>query len=252
MSSKGDPLFGAIIGLIGGTALFFFGFKTRQRYKVIETTPTSRVRSVAVGLAELHGQAQVETAPIQSPFSQLDCVYYSYIVEERRKSGKNHRWVTIAKAQSNQPFRLQDETGSILVVPDGADCTFRVDNNYRMSFFSDENEQLFKAGLERIGISHSSLLGERPLRCSEIYILPGDELFILGTATTRSFSQSSENNEDNLYVGRGNKGSPFVLADRSEKELLRSLWWQMYAMIFLGPILAVGCFIYILTRFHYL
>ncbi|MBX7143774.1 MAG: E3 ubiquitin ligase family protein [Oligoflexia bacterium] len=251
MSNK-DPLPYAFFGLAAGIGIFFWGFGVRRRYKTIESTPTSRVRSVAVGLVEIHGRAEIENMPLRSPFSQLDCVYYSYNVEERRKSGKRHTWVTIAKFQSSQPYRVRDETGSILILPKDAECTFRVDNNYRMSFFSDANEESFKAGLERIGIPHSNLFGERPLRCSETYILPGDELFVLGTATPRSFSESSERNEDNLFIAKGSKGALFIMADRSEKELLSSLWWQMCAMIFLGPVLAVSCFWYILHRFHYL
>lgn len=247
-SSENDPLLLACLGLAGGMALFIFGFRVRKRYKVIEHTPTSKVRSVAVGLVELQGVAEIETAPMLSPFAQTECVYYSYKVEERRKSGKNTRWVTVASGQSSSPFRVKDDTGSLLILPSGATCSFAVDQNYRMQLFSSASEDTFKAGLERIGFNYQGLFGDKPLRCSETYIQPGDQLFVLGTATRRKGTIDSERNQDNLYIAKGDN-SYFILADHSEKDMLSSLYWQMYLMIYGGPILTVLCLYYLLNRF---
>ena len=245
--SKGDPIVLALLGIIGGIVMFVFGFKQRKRYKIIEATPTSKVRSLAVGLVELQGQAEIEAAAMKSPFSQCDCVYYSYLIEQRKKSGKRTTWVTVAKGQSESPFRLKDSTGSILILPKGAQCSFAVDQEYRTQLFSSAREDLFKSGLDRIGFNYQGFFGEKPLRCYETYILPGDALFVLGTATRKKIIQDSEVNQDNLYITSGSEGF-FMIADHSEKEILKSLRWQIYAMIYGGPVLTVAGLYYVLFR----
>jgi len=72
------------------------------------------------------GRAQSEGVPLRAPFSGLPCVLYSYTVEQRRQSGKENTWETIAKGTSAEPFYVQDETGRVLVVPFGA----LMDGNY--------------------------------------------------------------------------------------------------------------------------
>ena len=249
MSNKNGDIFAAFVGLIAGAGMFYAGFRARQRYKIIERTPTSKVRSMAVGLVEVSGKVESAEILYQSPFAQAECVYYSYKVEERRRSGKSHKWVTIEQGETDSPFYLRDETGRVLVDPRGADCSLDTDHSYTMeTFTSSAQEVRFKAGLERIGISSTSFFFERPLRATEIYISPGDSLFILGCATPRQQHGGSASNAENLVIGKGAEW--FSISERSEREMLSSLWWQMYGMIFGGPVLTVGCLWYLLHRFH--
>ena len=248
--NDGGDIVIASIGLFVGLGLFRSGFTSRQRYKTIERTPTSKIRSVAVGLVEVNGYAEKFENLLVSPFAQAECVYYSYKTEERRKSGKSHKWITIASDKTKFPFLLRDDTGLILIDPQGAECRLESDRSYRMSSFSeDSQERSFKAGLTRLGIEYGSFWGERPLRCTEIFIRPCDSLFILGTATIDRNRPASATNSNNLCIMQ-DKQHWFVISDHSEKDLLKSLWWGMYGKIIGGPVLTVLCLAYLLNRFH--
>lgn len=247
--SSNDPIYLTYIGFVAGLVLFYYGFRIRQRFKIIEGTPTSKIRSVAVGLVELRGRAEIEGQSLVSPFSQLECVFYSYHVQQRKGSGKKKSWVTVARYQTDQLFRIRDETGSILVSPQNAECHFKIDRQYRTQLFGSEQEGVFKAGLDRIGIDYQGFLGEKTLRCSETYIAPNDLLYVLGSAVVRKGVVSSERNQDNLCVSRAERDL-LILADRSEKDLLSALKWKMYASIFGGPLLTIVCLAYVLNRFN--
>ena len=92
--------------------LFFTGEK-----KVIENTPTSKVRSVARGFAELKGVAKPRLMLV-SPYSNFPCIYYKYIVEEEIDTGRGRRSRRIVKeGESGSSFYLDDGTGKILVSP---------------------------------------------------------------------------------------------------------------------------------------
>ncbi|MFH1770987.1 MAG: hypothetical protein ABH828_05545 [archaeon] len=96
-----------------------------KQKQMIENIPTSKIRSIAMGLVEIKGIAEpFRKKLLKSPFSEKDCVYYRYTVEEYRSSGKNSRWVTIASGQSNDFFNLTDDTGTVLVDPKGAEVKF--------------------------------------------------------------------------------------------------------------------------------
>ena len=64
-------------GILGGLALFGAGFRAWRRLRLIEDTPTSRVRSMALGRVELAGSA-VGKADLEAPFTGTPCVYYRY------------------------------------------------------------------------------------------------------------------------------------------------------------------------------
>src|SRR5437867_13388410 len=98
-----------LIAFLAGGGLIVFGFIVLRRKRLLENVPTSRIRSVAMGFAELAGRAK-NRPPLAAPFSDIPCVYYRYLVEEeRRRSRGGREWTTIDRGESTQPFYLQDE-----------------------------------------------------------------------------------------------------------------------------------------------
>ena len=92
-----------IVVFLGGGVVFFFGFNKMRRVKLIHDTPRSKVRSIAMGLVEVHGFAEPQEILI-TPFSKNECVYYKYVIKEyqRRTStdskGRSHTsysWNTV-------------------------------------------------------------------------------------------------------------------------------------------------------------
>ncbi len=235
-------------GTVGGFGLFVYGWMVYQRKRLIESIPTSTIRSLALGLVEISGRVQPEESLLSAPFSGLPCVFYSYAVEERVGSGKNARWETIAKGTSEQPFFASDATGHVLVVPLGAELILPDEHTYRNSWLGELPPTTI-AGLNRLGISTERWMGSKTLRCRESFILPEEQVYVLGTAHEHQGASARVENPARIYIG-SSRDHEFIISDRSEKELLSRLRWQVLASFVGGLILAATCLIIIFK--HYL
>ncbi len=94
--------------------------------RTIERVPTAKIRSAAQGYVELIGEAKMMDGPIiVSPLSGKSCVWFRYIIEERRtvrtKNGRRTSWVKIKEQVSDELFLLEDETGQCIIDPENAD-----------------------------------------------------------------------------------------------------------------------------------
>ena len=230
-------------GTVGGFGLFVYGWMVHRRKRLIESIPTSTIRSLALGLVEISGQAQPEESLLSSPFSELPCVFYSYAVEEHVGSGKHARWETIAKGTSEQPFVVRDTTGQVLVVPLGAELILPDERTYRNDWFGELPPTTI-AGLNRLGISTERWMGSKTLRCRESFILPEEQVYVLGTAHEQFGAKERAENSARLYIG-SSRDHEFIISDRSEKDLLSRLQWQVLAYGAGGLALAATCLIVI-------
>ncbi|HKJ03519.1 MAG TPA: GIDE domain-containing protein [Longimicrobiales bacterium] len=106
---------------------FYLWKKSFQHARVMEDTPTSKVRSAAQGFVELSGlQYPLEGSDLTAPLSGIACTWWDYKIEkrtERRTSGgrKTTTWALVEKDTSVGFFHLRDDTGEVLVNPRGAD-----------------------------------------------------------------------------------------------------------------------------------
>ncbi len=105
----------AAIGL--AVAAFVYAFIFLQRVRVIEDTPTAKIRSAAQGYGELAGMAQLmDGAPIIAPLTGKTCTWYRYKVE---KMGDKHTHV-VESGSSDELFLLVGRTGRCVIDPEGA------------------------------------------------------------------------------------------------------------------------------------
>ena len=234
-------------GTVGGFGLFIYGWVLHQRKRLIESIPTSTIRSLALGLVEISGSAQPEEGLLSSPFSGLPCVFYSYAVEEHVGAGKHARWETIAKGTSEQPFFVSDATGRVLVVPLGAELILPDERTSRSSWLGELPSTTI-AGLNRLGISTERWMGSKTLRCRESFILPEEQVYVLGTAHEHLGVSERIENPSRLYIG-SSQDHEFIISDRSEKELLSRLQWQVLALWVGGLTLAATCVTIIFTYY---
>ena len=167
------------IGAAVGVYLFYHGFRLLQRKRLIMDTPSSKIRSASMGLVELNGLA---TGPytMTAPITQVPCYYYRSMAWQWQQRGKNSEWVKVADEGLHVPFYLDDNTGRVLVDPQGAEMDIHRDfhEEYSNSFFSsrpDVPSNVF-AFLSRHGVST-----DRKLKVEEYCIKPKNALFILGT-----------------------------------------------------------------------
>ena len=226
-------------GTLGGFWLFADGWLLRQRKRLIESIPTSTIRSLALGLVEISGRGQPEEQVLSTPFSGLPCVFYTYAVEERVSSGKHARWETIAKGTSEQPFFVSDATGRVLIVPLGAELILQDEHTFRNDWLGAFSPTTI-TGLNRLGISTERWMGSKTLRCRESFILPEKLVYVLGTAHEHLGATEHVENSARLYIG-SSRDHAFIISDRSEKNLLSRLRWQVLAYGAGGLALAATC-----------
>jgi hypothetical protein len=213
---KGDKnIIGAVSLAFGFIALYFSLRAFRIRRK-IEDTPTSKVRSIAMGLVEVMGKViAIET--IRSPFLRKPCVYYDYRMEERRESrsfdSANKRWVTetrwvqVRAETESRRFFIEDETGRVLVEPKGIevpDVTCRTQGRFR----------------------HTERL-----------ILPDSTIYLLGTAAENTEKGPSENSLENILIRKGEVDKDFIASSDGEKRVARNYGMQFEAGLVVSLIL---------------
>lgn len=123
--SPGDDFWTFAIILILLTVGGFIGaFYFFLRKRIIEDTPTSKIRSAAQGYTELSGISKLmEGSSISGSLTNTTCTWYSYTIEQHRSSGKNSRWVTIEEGISDSLFLIDDNTGGAVIDPGKANVT---------------------------------------------------------------------------------------------------------------------------------
>jgi hypothetical protein len=111
------------VAVIGGA---WFAFRWLHIARMLEDTPTSRIRSAAQGYVELVGRAgPLAGARNLAPLTQRPCVWWRYRIQRRTGSAANGKqrakWQTVNSGRSEQPFLLDDGTGECIVQPTGAE-----------------------------------------------------------------------------------------------------------------------------------
>jgi len=111
------------VAVVGGA---WFAFRWLHVARMLEDTPTSRIRSAAQGYVELVGRCGTLPGTTNlAPLTRRPCVWWRYRIQRRSGSasakGRRARWQTVSSGRSEQPFRLDDDTGECIVQPTGAE-----------------------------------------------------------------------------------------------------------------------------------
>jgi hypothetical protein len=109
--------------LCAGVGLFLFiaGFSAFREYRLVENMPEMPLRSIAMGLVRVRGEAQGDQL-LTSPLTRTPCFYYKVILGERtRDEGGNTEWSECTTDVAEVNFNLVDSTGKVLVEPHGAE-----------------------------------------------------------------------------------------------------------------------------------
>jgi hypothetical protein len=169
----------ALVGAAAGVYLFFRGFRMLQRKRLILNTPSSKIRSASMGLVEVSGLA-VGPYTMAAPITSLPCYYYRTMAWQWKQSGKNSEWVKVADESLHLLFYLDDNTGRVLVNPQGAELDIHRDfhGEYSDSLFSSKDfvPPNVSSFLSRYGVNN-----EKKVKVEEYCIKPKNALFILGT-----------------------------------------------------------------------
>lgn len=103
---------------------FYSVFSSLIKARLIEDTPTSKIRSASQGYIELCGFANTyEDNQVVAPLTGRPCLWYHYKIERYERSGKTSSWQTLESKTSSSFFTLKDNTGECAIDPRRADVS---------------------------------------------------------------------------------------------------------------------------------
>ena len=170
-----------IILLVASVTAIYSWWHYLHRLRLIEDTPTSRIRSAAQGYVELMGVSRwIDGPSIVSPLTTRPCVWYSYRVEQRTRGSKNNHWRTVDSGVSEELFALDDGSASCLVDPEDAEVI--TDN--RSVWYGNSQ----RPGRGHVGFKNSVLEGVTSTllsvggryRYTEKWIDAGESIYVVG------------------------------------------------------------------------
>ena len=168
-----QQVFLAIIGAVFGIYLFFQGFVFLNRKRLIQNIPTSKINALALGLVEVIGRALPSTPkPFKSPYAKANCVFYHYQVQQFVRTQRSSSWRTISNGSSGVPFYIDDGTGKVLVDSKGAEI--HLETRY-ISSSPDGKGSVISPWM-------GSTTSSGAMRYIEKYIMPNENVYVLGTA----------------------------------------------------------------------
>src|SRR3569833_3314469 len=111
--------------IVVAVGAFIDAFVSLRRARLLEDTPTTRIRNDAQANEEMEGEeVMMEGVPIIAPRTLLPCAWCRYRVEERVENNRGDaRWRTRRRGTSDGIFILRDDSGDCVVDPDGATVT---------------------------------------------------------------------------------------------------------------------------------
>jgi hypothetical protein len=229
-----------IIGVVLALIMLFLAFRSARHKRLIDDTPTSRTQGVFIGMAELKGTAESEK-PLAAYLSGLKCVYFRWQVEEewsrtvhetyrdsqghtQNRTRTESGWKTVAQNTVSVPFYLKDDTGVIRIDPHGAEIT-DLQTFYRSATPGDE---LYYSKGPLTEVDNS--IHRRRFR--ENAILVHAQLYVLGHARERQDTVAAEISQD--------KGSPFIISTKSEKQIRSNYALQYWLFLIGGLVITMG------------
>ena len=231
-----------VIGLI----MIFDGTRKFLLMQKIKNTPTSKVRSAAVGLVELLGNVRLKEE-LLSPISRARCAYH-LVKCEWYKSGKHGGWRTFYTLTKGNRFFLEDDTGRMLVDPAEAELALPADFT-STGHLSDKalfgllpQTQLDKKVLDFIETdsavknAFNSYKGYQ-LRVSETYLAEGDQVYVLGNASPLEGSSSAVSHE-NLLIRKDPAEKILYISDTQESKVVENVRNSMLISFAIGFILS--------------
>lgn len=231
-------------------ALLFvwLGMRSARRRRDLLDTPTSKTQGVFIGDVELSGASEC-SMPVQSHLAEIPCVHYEWsvgehwmrtVVESYTDSKGNRRTrtrvesgvTTIASGGEMVPFFLRDDTGAVLIRPQGA----RIEPSIVFSRDCGPGDPLYYAKAPSGAVRDS--VHRRSFRESAIPL--GAKLFVLGRARERADVVAPE-------IAAHPDARDFLISTRDEKAISSgfrvSTWaWSVsgFVVAMLGAAFAIA------------
>jgi len=250
-----DAVCGGIILFLIGILIIFNGIQMYLTMRKVQNTPTSKIRSVAMGLAEVYGKA-LSVVENVSPFTNEKCVYYNIQVEayiERKGDDDSSSWTTILRKELRNVFKLQDDTGTINVDPKGAefhlDIAVKKEGNItqKLLSLSGVNQDIvnFISKLDKNEQNIINRYRNNKIKVTEWRILENEKVYVLG-----SVEPSSNSNEQEKYTIKKGVEKIMFISNKEEAKLVSKLKWGVLFRLIGGLALSVIAMILIFVKLN--
>ncbi len=252
-STKIDVWF--TIGFGAGLYFFYQGFRTYREYKVITDTPEMPIRSVAMGLVQVHGKA-TGAPPISSPVTKSPCYFYKVDIEHWVTDKNGGHWSHLVTDCDGPRFYVDDGTGKVLVDAHHAELdlmqTARLETQgsswgslssgiggssgtpVDLGTYASQAVARYKGS----GVFGSVYGSGSRYRLTEYLVAPDHWYDVTGTCCENPEPQDEY---DRNLILKGANEPTFLISWRSEKEIERNLRNHAAWGIFGGGILAIVC-----------
>lgn len=249
-----------VLALLFAAPSAYYGYraggKVRRALSLWRNEPASAfAASNADGTVELEGEVAPDESRLVAPFTGLDCVACRYEVEEWTSSGQSGHWKTLHEGVQHVPFWVADDSGRILVEPDGAALSLGDADTVEVGRGETAPEPI-ASFLERIDVAAGSGAtaslgpieverGDRR-RYAESRLDVGDAVHVYGPVE-RDFTVAEGAGEVNAAVRRNGGDGPFVVSNTDEtgavrRTLLDAASDLLWCVVFLLGVLVVGSY----------
>ena len=188
------------------TYSFLSAKKAGRHHALMSATQTSLVHDLKIGPAEVAGQATAKAQALNSPWSNRECVYYRFHVEQYRSGEHGGSWHTYIDDTSSSSFLVADETGEIEILVSEGEMDLKMDRNSKSGFGNDASSQLRYLLKNKYGKDTKGLIFNKTLRYTETFLELGDKIYVFGQA-----SQA----DDGRWVMRHGE-MPLIVSERGE------------------------------------
>ena len=235
------PVLGGVLGFL----CLLGALRAGKRRRLVDNLPTSKTTGVFIGLVELKGTAEIDS-PLTSFLAACRCVQYAWAVEEqwertvietytdsdgksRTRTRTERGWTTVASGGEMIPFYLNDDCGTVLVRPEGAELEALAVFDQTCTSW----DALYYGKGPAGGIMNST--GRRHFH---EHALPlHTPIYVMGQAREREDVVAPEIAAD--------KSAPlFLISTRSEEQISSGFAWAFWGWLIFGFVLAVGGFVW--------
>ena len=164
-------------------------FRFFHRSRIIDDTPTSKIRSAHQGFVELEGVGRLmQGTPIVSPMSQQACLWYRYKIEHKvtksysssANQSHNSSWKVVDSGVSDNLFLLIDGSGICVIDPEGASIT----PSFSKTWYGPKQYHINDVASANATSALNSLMRNNDYRYTEKRIDIDSQLYVLGLFTT--------------------------------------------------------------------
>lgn len=235
--------------IIGGSLLFFQGFKKLSKKRRTIGVPVSRIRALAVGSAKIQGKiVKANSVGKTAPLSGKRCLFYIDSIEDFYLGKIGFGWRTVKSNSDWVDFYVEDSSGKVPINPEGAEIKLKEVYNFT-AFPLKEIPEPVKNLLQKNKIKENMRLVSLPkvFRIKEYVLEEGSHVEIIGYAQPNQEKRHTQTlSQSERLIVKGKEGFEFMI--RTSQESIFSDKGMLFSIT--GGIVLVSVGLGLLARFY--